>query len=54
MGGLQRARLVPHRGNLGSSNFVSESQMGGFHHAPLAGLTSSRLDILCGLSRKDA
>jgi hypothetical protein len=52
-GGQQLAHPVPHRGNLTSSSFVSESQMGGFCHAPLCGLAPSRPDFLCGLSGKD-
>jgi hypothetical protein len=34
--------LGPHRGDPTSSSFLSESQLGSFHHTPLRGLASSR------------
>jgi hypothetical protein len=41
--GQQLAHLGPIRGDPTSSSFVSESRSGGFLHAPLCGLASSRL-----------
>jgi hypothetical protein len=41
-GDQQLAQLVPHRGGLVSSSFISESQPRGFLHAP-----SSRLALSC-------
>jgi hypothetical protein len=41
-GGQQLVQLGPHQGNSTSSSFVSVSQLGGFLHAPLCGLASSR------------
>jgi hypothetical protein len=42
-GGYQLAHPELHRGALTSSSFISESQLGGFIHAPLCGLAPGRL-----------
>jgi hypothetical protein len=44
-GGQHLAHLGPHRGDSTSSSFIYESQLRGFLHAPLCGLSLSRLSF---------